>query len=88
MPVIRPCEDIRNYYNEISDICHNSSDTVFITKNGTGDLAVMSIEEYEKREALIELYAKLAEAEQSIANGEGLVDFDVFAQKLKERVNG
>lgn len=47
MPAIRPCADLRNRYNEISEFCHENSEPVFITKNGKGDLAVMSIEVYE-----------------------------------------
>ena len=46
MPQIRPITDLRNT-NEISDICHSSHEPVFITKNGYGDLVVMSIETYE-----------------------------------------
>ena len=44
MPVIRPSSDLRNNYNEISTICHQTNRPVYITKNGAGDLAVMSIE--------------------------------------------
>ena len=43
MPVIRPSSDLRNNYNEISTICHQTKKPVYITKNGAGDLAVMSI---------------------------------------------
>ena len=46
MPVIRPSSDLRNNYNEISTICHQTNSPVYITKNGAGDLAVMSIELY------------------------------------------
>jgi hypothetical protein len=42
MPTIRPSVDLSNNYNEISELCHEYSEPVFITKNGTGDLAVMS----------------------------------------------
>ena len=47
MPTIRPSADLRNNYSEISELCHEYQEPVFITKNGTGDLAVMSIETYE-----------------------------------------
>ena len=47
MPAIRPSADLRNSYNEISEFCHTYTEPVFITKNGQGDLAVMSIETYE-----------------------------------------
>ena len=42
MPVIRKSADLRNKYGEISDFCHNNREPIFITKNGHGDLAVMS----------------------------------------------
>ena len=48
MPVIKSSADLRNNYNEISTFCHNYTEPVFITKNGKGDLAVMSIEAYSK----------------------------------------
>ena len=56
MPEIRPSSDLRNKYNEISDFCHKHSEPVYITKNGKGDLAVMSIETYEKLVGKFELY--------------------------------
>lgn len=56
MPTIRPSADLRNSYNEISEFCHEYSEPVFITKNGKGDLAVMSIEFYEQLKGRLELY--------------------------------
>ena len=48
MPNIRPSADLRNNYKEISAFCHEYSEPVSITKNGKGDLVVMSIEVYEQ----------------------------------------
>ena len=48
MPTINQVLTLRNNYNEISTYCHNYPEPVFITKNGKGDLAVMSIEAYEE----------------------------------------
>ena len=59
MPTIRPSADLRNNYNEISELCHEYTEPVFITKNGTGDLAVMSIEAYELIAGKLELYSLL-----------------------------
>lgn len=56
MPTIRPSADLRNSYNEISEFCHEYSEPVFITKNGKGDLAVMSIDMYEQLCGKLELY--------------------------------
>ncbi|RRJ66829.1 type II toxin-antitoxin system prevent-host-death family antitoxin [Paenibacillus oralis] len=61
MPTIRPSSDLRNKYNEISEFCRNYDEPVFITKNGQGDLAVMSIETYEKLTGKLELYKLLEE---------------------------
>jgi prevent-host-death family protein len=61
MPTIRPSADLRNNYNEISKLCHEYAEPVFITKNGTGDLAVMSIETYELLSGKLELYSLLGE---------------------------
>lgn len=59
MPSIRPSSDLRNKYNEIARFCHQYSEPVYITKNGQGDLAVMSIETYERLIGKFELYKLL-----------------------------
>lgn len=61
MPHIRSSTDLRNNYNEISTFCHESHEPVFITKNGQGDLAVMSMETYEALNGKLELYRLLDE---------------------------
>ena len=48
MTLIRPCADLRNNYNEISKICHETKEPMYITKNGTNDLVVLSDEAYEE----------------------------------------
>ena len=67
MPHIRSSADLRNNYNDISTFCHDYSEPVFITKNGKGDLAVMSIEAYEKLTGRLELYALLQEGMDDVA---------------------
>ena len=61
MPTIKSSADLRNNYNEISTYCHNYPEPVFITKNGKGDLAVMSIEAYEELTSRFELYSQIKE---------------------------
>ncbi len=61
MPSIRPSSDLRNNYSEISEFCHKYNEPVYITKNGQGDLAVMSIETYERLVGKYELYKLLEE---------------------------
>lgn len=62
MPQIRPITDLRNT-NEISDLCHARREPVFITKNGYGDLVVMSIETYEAMVENAAMDAAISEAE-------------------------
>jgi len=69
MPTIRPSADLRNSYNEISELCHAYSEPVFITKNGTGDLAVMSIETYELLAGKLELRSLLEEGLGQVQKG-------------------
>ena len=84
MPQIRPITDLRNT-NEISEICHKQNEPIFITKNGYGDLVIMSMETYERQLALVEVYKKLAEAETQIAQGVPLLDGEEVFAKLRER---
>jgi len=69
MPAIRPSADLRNKYNEISELCHEYSEPVFITKNGTGDLAVMSIETYEFLAGKLELYTLINKGLNQVKEG-------------------
>lgn len=68
MPTIKSSAELRNNYNEISTFCHNYAEPVFITKNGKGDLAVMSIETYETLTSRFELYSQLKEGMDDIAS--------------------
>ena len=63
MSQIRPVSDLRNRFAEISKIVHETSEPVFLTKNGYGDMVVMSIEAYERKLFESEIYFKLKEAE-------------------------
>jgi len=70
MPTIRPSADLRDKYNEISEYCHAYAEPVFITKNGQGDLAVMSIEAYELLLGKLELTQLLDEGMEAINKGD------------------
>ena len=69
MPAIRPSADLRNNYNEISEFCHKYPEPIFITKNGTGDLAVMSIETYELLSGRQELYSIIEQGLDQVKHG-------------------
>lgn len=88
MPNIRPMSDLRNSSNEISEFCRSSREPVFITRNGVGDMVVLSIETYERQQAQIELYAKLAEAEAAIEAGDKGEDFFKVAEKTRKKLTG
>ncbi len=70
MPAIRSSADLRNSYNEISTFCHQYSEPVFITKNGKGDLAVLSIEAYEQLLGRFELYASVQKGLNDVQSGQ------------------
>ncbi|MDR3312838.1 MAG: type II toxin-antitoxin system Phd/YefM family antitoxin [Oscillospiraceae bacterium] len=70
MPSIRPSADLRNNYNEISEFCHKHPEPVFITKNGRGDLAVLSIEAYERICGKYELYRLIDEGLEAVERGD------------------
>jgi PHD/YefM family antitoxin component YafN of YafNO toxin-antitoxin module len=69
MPHIKSSTDLRNNYNEISTFCHESREPVFITKNGQGDLAIMSIETFELLNGKLELYRLLGEGKAAVKEG-------------------
>lgn len=69
MPVIRPVSDLRNKTPEIEEICIKERKPVFITKNGSGHLVIMSLQLFEEQQALLDLYDKLGEAEEQSRAG-------------------
>ena len=68
MPQIVPIRDLKNTAN-ISALCHESNEPIFITKNGYGDMVIMSMETYEKNLFLSNVYGKLEEAKQDMKSG-------------------
>ena len=62
--IIRPSAAIRQNYNEIADMCRKTAEPVFLTKNGEGDLVVMDIETYSRREKMLKLREELLTAEE------------------------
>jgi prevent-host-death family protein len=86
MPVIRPISDLRNRTMEISELCHNEDQPVFITRNGKGDMVVMSQAHYERLNNLIELNEKLGEAESLDAAGERGIGHQELMKRLKAKI--
>ena len=83
MPEIRKSADLRNNYGEISEFCHMYKEPVFITKNGQGDLAVMSIETYREIMGKLELYTKIQTGINQIKNGETIPE-EKMMEKLRQ----
>jgi PHD/YefM family antitoxin component YafN of YafNO toxin-antitoxin module len=88
MPNIKSSTDLRNNYNEISTFCHENREPVFITKNGTGDLAVMSIETYEKLSGGFELSRLLDEGRTAIKEGRKRPFADAMRDIKREITDG
>ena len=63
MNTIRPVSDLRNNFADISKTVHETKQPIFLTKNGFGDMVVMSMEAYEDLRFESEIYSKLKEAE-------------------------
>jgi len=70
MPIIKPISDLRNKSNEISKLAHSSNEPIFITKNGEGDLVVMSMAHYSKLKLKLELFSKLSVAQNQRVDGD------------------
>lgn len=66
---IRPSAAIRQNYNEIADMCRKTEEPIFLTKNGEGDLVVMDIETYNRREKMLKLREELLAVEEDRMRG-------------------
>ena len=66
---IKPSAAIRKNYNQISDLCRQTGEPVYLTKNGEGDLVVMDVESFARRESLLKLKEKLLQSEHDIQKG-------------------
>ena len=86
MPHIRPVSDLRNHFAEISKLVHETGEPVFLTKNGHGNMVVMSIEAYEQKLFESEVYVKLKEAELEAKSNTKRYTHDEVLSDLKSRV--
>jgi PHD/YefM family antitoxin component YafN of YafNO toxin-antitoxin module len=83
--IIKSSTSLRNDYGTISTLAHEVEEPIYITKNGEGDIVVMSIEAFEKREQLLKLKTKLVMAEQSRLLGEPTVSLEEAKRRLEEK---
>ena len=88
MPIIKPISALRNKTREIASLCHQEDEPVYLTTNGEGDLVVMSMEHYERLQARVDLFEKLAVAQaQSASDDKGFTHTQVM-KKLRQRLHG
>ena len=83
MPRIIPIRDLKDT-SAISQMCSESSDPIYITKNGYGDMVIMSMKAYEEKLWLLDVYSRLDEAEEDIKAGK-TVDARSALKELKEK---
>ncbi len=87
MPIIKPISDLRNKSNEISKLAHTSNKPIFITKNGEGDLVVMSMSHYSKMQLELELLSKLSVAQNQRINGDKGRSLKQVMENIRENIN-
>lgn len=88
MPTIKSSTALRNDYSKISRQCHETGEPIYVTVNGEGDLAVMSIEAFEQRENMLTIREKLLEAQLQKASGTPMIDFDIAMRELEAVARG
>lgn len=86
MPYIRPVSDLRNSFADISRTVHETAEPVFLTKNGYGDMVVMSIEAYERRLFESEIYLNLKEAEREAKSTDKRYSHEEVFSDLRTRL--
>ena len=86
--IIKPSTALRNEYNTISDLCKTKQEPVFLTKNGEGDLVVMSIEAYQYREEMLDLREKLLSAEANRISGARTYTVAEVSDRLRGLIDG
>ena len=83
---IRPSAAIRQNYNEVSALCKKTMEPVYLTKNGEGDLVVMDIEAFHRREKMLKLREALLSAEERRAQGQPGSTIEEVAERMREAI--
>lgn len=87
MPIIKPISDLRNKSNEISKLANDSNEPIYITKNGEGDLVVMSMNHYSKMQLKLDLLAKLSIAQKQKSTGDTGNSLKQVMTKIRTMIN-
>ena len=85
--IIKPSASLRNDYATISNLAKETKEPIYITKNGEGDLVLMSIDAFEKREQILQLRAKILQAEEERISGMETFSVSQARKRLKERAD-
>lgn len=85
--IIKASAALRNDYAAISNLAKNTNEPIYITKNGEGDMVLMSIEAFERREQILQLRSKILQAEQERMAGAQTLSIAEARKKLRERVS-
>ena len=85
--IIKASTALRNDYAGISNLAKETNEPIYITKTGDGDLVVMNIEAFEKREQMLELREKVLKAEQERIEGQPTMSVAEARRRLRERAN-
>ncbi|MCX6168104.1 MAG: type II toxin-antitoxin system prevent-host-death family antitoxin [Ignavibacteriales bacterium] len=87
MPIIKPISDLRNKSNEISKLANDSNEPIYITKNGEGDLVVMSMNHYSKMQLKLDLLSKLSLAQKQKSTGDTGNSLKQVMTKIRTMIN-
>jgi prevent-host-death family protein len=85
--IIKSCTELRYKYNDIARLAYERQEPIYITRNNKRDLVIMSIEAFERREAMLDLREKLLTAEQQRLSGESTISLDNAYKKIKDKIN-
>jgi len=85
---IKPSAAIRKNYNEISKLCRQSRAPVFLTKNGEGDLVVMDLETFARRESMLKLREQLVSSEEDRQAGNPGNSIEEVVDLMRKAING
>ena len=85
--IIKPSTVLRNEYSKISSLARESEEPIYITKNGEGDMVLMGIDVFEKREQLLKLREKVLQAEQERMSGAAAINISDARKELRRRVD-
>ena len=85
--IIKPSAALRNDYSAISNLAKESKEPIYITKNGEGDMVLMDIDAFEKREQILQLRSKVLQAEQERISGAETFSVSEARRRLSERAD-